>query len=84
LTGDVAGLVIGNSVRLLFSGLALGLTAAWATTRALQSQLAGVKVTDALTYALAIALLAGAVMVASIVPLRRALRADPMALMRTT
>jgi putative ABC transport system permease protein len=81
---DVARLVIGYSVRLLFSGLALGLTAAWATTRVLQSQLAGVKVTDAVTYALAIALLAGAVMVASIVPLRRALRADPMALMRTT
>jgi putative ABC transport system permease protein len=81
---DVAWLVIGYSVRLLFSGLALGLTAAWATTRVIQSQLAGVTVTDAVTYALAIALLAGAVMVASIVPLRRALRADPVALLRTT
>jgi len=81
---DIARLVIGYSVRLLFSGLALGLTAAWATTRALESQLAGVKVTDSVTYTCAIALLSAAVIVASVVPLRRALRINPIALLRTT
>jgi predicted permease len=80
--GDVVHVVIGYTARLLTFGLALGLTAAWAVTRGLQSQLAGVTATDAPTYAGAVVVLALPVLAACLLPLRRALRFDPVALFK--
>ena len=73
---------MGYGVRLLAGGLALGLVIAWAATRGLQAQLWGVKVTDVTTYALSILVLSTAVLTACLLPLRRALRFDPVILFR--
>lgn len=64
------------------AGLALGLVTAWAATRGLQAQLSGISVTDPTTYGGALVLLSGAVLAACLVPLRRALRFDPIVLFK--
>ena len=79
---DVVRAVMGYAFRLLVAGLALGLTAAWAVTRGLQPQLSGVTVTDSATYATAVTVLSCAVLAACLLPLRRALRFDPVTLFR--
>jgi predicted permease len=78
----VVRVVMVYALRLLVAGLALGLTAAWATTRGLQPQLSGVTVTDSATYATAVIVLSCAVLAACLLPLRRALRFDPVTLFR--
>jgi hypothetical protein len=79
---DVVRVVMGYALRLLVTGLALGMTAAWAVTRGLQPQLSGVTVTDSATYATAVFVLSCAVLAACLLPLRRALRFDPVTLFR--
>jgi putative ABC transport system permease protein len=79
---DIVHIVMGYSIRLLVGGLALGLVTAWAATRGLQAQLSGVTVTDPTTYGVALILLSGAVLAACLVPLRRALRFDPIGLFK--
>jgi ABC-type antimicrobial peptide transport system permease subunit len=79
---DVVRVVMGYGVRLLVGGLALGLTIAWAATRGLQAQLWGVTATDVTTYALSVFVLSTAVLTACLLPLRRALRFDPVILFR--
>ncbi len=79
---DVVRVVMGYALRLLAAGLALGLTAAWAITRGLQPQLSGVTVTDSATYVTAVVVLSSAVLAACLLPLRRALRFDPVTLFR--
>jgi putative ABC transport system permease protein len=79
---QVLGLVIGQGLRLVALGVAIGLTGAWALSRVLTSQLYGVSARDPLTY-LAVALLLGAVaLAASYLPARRATRVDPMSSLR--
>src|SRR6185295_641083 len=55
--GDVFGLVIGQSLRLVLAGLALGVGAALLLGRTLSGFLYGVKPTDPLTFAVVVALL---------------------------
>jgi putative ABC transport system permease protein len=80
---DVLGLVVGQGMRLVGIGLALGLTGAWLLSRVLTSQLYGVTAQDPVTY-LTVAVLLGAVaLAASYVPARRAVRVDPMTALRS-
>ena len=79
---DIVRIVMGYSIRLLVGGLALGLVTAWAATRGLQAQLSGVTVTDPTSYGGALILLSGAVLAACLLPLRRALRFDPVVLFK--
>jgi putative ABC transport system permease protein len=79
---DVVRVVMGYALRLLVAGLALGLTGAWAVTRGLQPQLSGVTVTDSATYATAVIVLSCGVVAPCLLPLRRALRFDPVLLFR--
>ena len=79
---DVVRVVMGYGVRLLAGGLTLGLVLAWTATRGLQAQLWGVKATDLTTYALSVVVLSTAVLTACLLPLRRALRFDPVILFR--
>jgi ABC-type antimicrobial peptide transport system permease subunit len=51
-------------------------------TRGLQAQLSGVTATDPATYGGALILLSGTVLAACLLPLRRALRFDPIALFK--
>jgi len=81
-SGDVVRLLLGQGLRTVAIGLGLGLGGALAVTRALASQLYGIRPTDPLTFAVAVACLV-AVAVASHLPaLARAARVDPTVALR--
>ncbi|HKE21099.1 MAG TPA: ABC transporter permease [Bryobacteraceae bacterium] len=81
-TGSLLRLILGQGTILTAAGLALGLSAAVAGTRLLESLLFQVQPNDPLVY-LAVSVLLGIVaIVASYVPARRASRIDPLAAMR--
>ena len=69
-------------MRLTLTGLAVGLVASLAATRAIGSLLYGVSATDVLTFAEVLLLLAALAWLASFVPARKATRIDPMLAMR--
>ncbi len=79
---NILSLVLRDAVVLTTVGLGLGLAGAYAATRALESQLYGVKPTDAATFAVVSLLLAAAALGASYIPARRATKADPMVALR--
>jgi hypothetical protein len=79
---DIVRLVFGYGFRLLWPGVALGLTLAWAVSRSMQSLLFGLAPTDLPTHAGAVVILVIAVLAACLVPLRRALSVDPARLFR--
>jgi len=81
-SGDVLRLVLGQAARLAAAGVTLGLLAAFALTRVLQSLLFGVSPTDPATFAAVAGVLAMAALLASYLPARRASRLDPAAVLR--
>jgi predicted permease len=78
----VAGQVVWRGVRLVAAGSALGVIAALLLTRLLSSLLYGVRATDALTLAGAVATLFVVGSLAALVPARRAGRIDPSTVLR--
>jgi putative ABC transport system permease protein len=81
--GNIFGLVLGQSLKLVLTGLALGVAASLALTHLMTGFLYGVTATDPLTF-LAVSLLLIAVgMLAGYFPARRAARVDPMVALRS-
>jgi predicted permease len=80
--GDIFGLVIGQSLRLVAVGLAVGVVAALVLGRALSSFLYGVSAADPLTFVAVASLLVVTALVAGYVPGRRAARTDPVRALR--
>ena len=78
----VLRLVLGQAVRTAVVGLAVGIAASFALTRAMQSLLFGVNATDPLTFAGVALLLGAAALLANYVPARRATKVDPMVALR--
>jgi putative ABC transport system permease protein len=74
---SVVRLILGQALRPVAIGAAVGVVAALAATRVLASQLFGVSRTDPLTIAVVVATLIGVALVASAVPARRAAAVDP-------
>ena len=81
-TRDVLRLVLGQGVRLILFGLAVGLAASFALTRVLRGMLYGVTPTDPLTFVAVSFLLASVALLACYIPARRATRVDPMVALR--
>jgi putative ABC transport system permease protein len=79
---DVLKLVVGQGMKLVAFGLALGLLAALGLTRWLKTLLFNVEATDPLTYAVIAALLAAVALLACYIPARRAMKVDPLVALR--
>jgi ABC-type antimicrobial peptide transport system permease subunit len=75
-------LVLSGNLRLVATGLSIGLVLAGIVAQLLQSMLYRVKAYDPATYISAMALMCAVVVLASIVPLRRAAKIDPMIVLR--
>ncbi len=76
------GLVVRDGLGLFGGGMIVGTVAAALATRLLEGLLYGVTPTDSMTYASVAGLLATVVVLASLVPAVRAMRVDPMEVLR--
>ncbi len=80
--GQVVGLVVSQGLRLVLTGMGLGLAAALGLTRFLAGLLYGLSPTDPATYAGIVAGLAAVAALAGYLPARRAARVDPVVALR--
>ncbi len=78
----IFALIVRDTLELLGVGLAVGLGLALVGARAASSFLYGLGAHDPVTLAIAVALMAAVAVVASLVPVRRAARVDPMVALR--
>ena len=80
--GDILGLVVRQGAMLVVAGAVVGLGAAAASSRVLESFLYGVTTDDRLTFVAAPLVLVAVALVACWLPARRATRVDPMEVLR--
>jgi predicted permease len=81
---SIVTLLLGQGLRLLGIGVAIGLTGALLGTRYIEAQLFGVTATDPLTFVGGCVVLAIAGITASVIPALRAVRIDPIRVLRQT
>ena len=81
--GDVIRLVLGESARVTFAGLVLGVLGAYALTRLMAALLYGIRATDPVTFIGAAAVVTVIAFAATYAPARRASRVDPTAALTT-
>jgi predicted permease len=81
--GSVQRMVLGEGLRLVIAGMAIGIGAGLMLTRLLAGLIYGVSARDPLTFALGAAALVIVALGASYVPARRAMKIDPMAALRS-
>ena len=80
---DVGRMIVGQGLKLVLSGIALGLVGALALRRMIEKLLFGVSPTDPLTYAVIASLLIGVALLACWIPARRATKVDPLVALRS-
>jgi putative ABC transport system permease protein len=81
--GMVVRLIIGQALKVVGSGVLVGLAGALVVTRLMTTLVFGVQVTDPITYLGVTLVLIAVAVVASYVPARRATRIDPLGAMRS-
>jgi predicted permease len=79
---NIFWMVLAGSLKLVATGVALGLAGSWALAQLLSGLLHGVSANDPFTYAVAVAVLVLSILLASVVPVRRATKVDPMLVLR--
>ena len=78
----VLRMILSDGARMALIGIGIGLVAALALTRFMESMLFGVKPTDPLTFLGVSVLLCGIALLACYVPARRAMKVDPIEALR--
>ena len=81
---SIVTLLLGQGLRLLGIGVAIGLTGALLGARYIEAQLFGVTATDPLAFVSACVVLAIAGLTASVIPALRAMHVDPIIALRRT
>jgi putative ABC transport system permease protein len=81
-SGDVLRLILGEGLKLVLTGAALGTVFALIATRFISTMIYGVSATDPLIFLSVITLLVIVSLAACYVPARRAMRVDPMVALR--
>ncbi len=79
---DVLGMILRQGLTTTLIGVVIGVAGSFATARAMQSLLFGVKPTDPLTFIAVAAALIGVAGLACYIPARRATKVDPMVALR--
>jgi putative ABC transport system permease protein len=79
---DMMKMILGQGMRLVMVGIAIGLGAAFGLTRLLAGLLFGVKAGDPTTFAEVAAILTAVALLAAFVPAQRATRIDPILCLR--
>jgi predicted permease len=79
---DVLKLAVGQGLKLVLIGVAIGLAAAFALTRVMSSLLFGISATDPATLAAISVILVSVALLASYIPARRATKVDPLIALR--
>jgi len=80
--GDVIRMVVGEAMAPVMIGVAAGIAGALALSRLSATLLYGVAGADALSIALAAALMLAVALLAAVIPARRAARVDPLTALR--
>jgi ABC-type antimicrobial peptide transport system permease subunit len=80
---NVIGMVLREALLIAAAGVVVGLTGAALLTRLMGTLLFGISPQDPVTFGTGAVLLVGVALLASYIPSRRALRADPIAALRT-
>jgi len=75
-------MVLRQSIGIVAIGLAVGLAAAFAGTRAIANLIVGIKPTDPVTFITVIVLLSAIALLACWIPARRATRVSPLTALR--
>ncbi len=81
-TGAILKLVVGQGMKLVASGVALGLAASFSLTRLMSNMLFGVSAVDPMTFGAITLLLTFVALLACWIPARRATRIDPLITLR--
>ena len=81
--GSILGMVLAEGAKLAFLGLAIGLLAAYPLTRFIQGMLHEVEATDPVVLLGLAATVMAVAGIAALLPALRAVRADPMRVLRT-
>jgi ABC-type antimicrobial peptide transport system permease subunit len=76
-------LILGQGLKVVLTGVALGFVAALVLTRVIRSLLFGVSPSDPVTFVIVSLLLIGVAVIAGSLPARRATKVDPLVALRT-
>jgi predicted permease len=81
-SADILSMVLGEALRMAVVGVALGIPLAYSAGRSMEALLAGVRPTDAATFVTATTLCALMTLAGSLLPAIRAVRVNPIEVMR--